>query len=473
MKDLEKVNISQLVAVFKNFATGILIVMATLLLSDWLPFYFSPIIGLIAAAVLYTILYNNKFRRQSTCMLVPYGLFFCMIAYSFGSILLNVLFIWNIVKIPQELSFFADPYIPTLLMDPICFVTLLVVYIRRRRLHICVDCRITKGLSIERGKLGEILRSESRVQLVNLIWIFGLQAVVEWVYYLGFYVNTNISSRDEYVFIGINLIVFGLDLLYFASRYYNLYLDLKENGEIITEDELSDMTAKTYLRYYVVCGNNIYLNSQTVDPSSPFGQVADTPFVTKRNVNGITIPEVKEIIAGLTGDPDGELRFLFGRRSMDLAKHRLLRYVYFLNPRKEAKGEKEDAMQKAENCIDGGEVCPVLKMPGEWLDFDAVKMLYNEAPGTLSNIFLSDITRITTIILTQKIFHEDGTRKIKAKSYIPSWDLLELRSGDYDFQDDKWIRVSMFNSDNRGFMFRRWWINHFRKKRKSEWERRR
>ena len=59
---------------------------------------------------------------------------------------------------------------------------------------------------------------------------------------------------------GSNIIAFVIDEIYFASRYYNMYLDLKENGEIITEDELGDMTTKTYLRYYVVCGNNIYIN---------------------------------------------------------------------------------------------------------------------------------------------------------------------------------------------------------------------
>lgn len=73
-----------------------------------------------------------------------------------------------------------------------------------------------------------------------------------------------------------------MDVLYFVSRYYNLYLDMKENNEIITPEELNDMTAKTYLRYYVVCGNNIYVDSHAIDPKAVYKEVIDTPFL--RNV---------------------------------------------------------------------------------------------------------------------------------------------------------------------------------------------
>ena len=69
---------------------------------------------------------------------------------------------------------------------------------------------------------------------------------------------------------------------------------------------------------------------------------------------------------------------------------------------------------------------------------------------------LTDLSRMITVILTQKIFDERGYRRIKVKSYQPSFDLVELREKNYDFQDDKWIRISLFNSDMRGFHFRRW-----------------
>lgn len=261
MQDLNKVNASQLFAFWKNFSYGLLVMTGTLVLSRFLPFYFSPIIGLVAAAFLYTLLYNNKVNASSTCMVIPYAMFYCIVSYALLTIVLNVLDIWNVVNIPKEFSFFNYPFIPALILDPVCFVVLLVFFLRRNRLSICIDCKISKGLSIERGRLGEILSSESRLQLINMMWLFGLLTVVVWAYYMiWYYSGAVVNNRDWYIFVWINVFAVILDELYFASRYYNIYLDLKENGEIITESELSDMTTKTYLRYYLICGNKIYLN---------------------------------------------------------------------------------------------------------------------------------------------------------------------------------------------------------------------
>lgn len=456
MRDLEKVNASQLFSFWKNFSTGLLVLIGILVLSWLLPFYFSPIIGLVAAAVLYTLLYNNKLNSTSTCMVVPYAIFYCTICYSFISIILNVLDIWNVLHIPKELSFFNEPYIPTLLLDPICLLVLVVFYFRRNRLSICIDCKLTKGLSIERGKLGEILNVESKLQLVNLIWLFAILTIVVWVYYfVWYYKNALVNSRDWYVFRWVNIIAFVLDEIYFASRYYNIYLDLKENGEIITEEELSDMTTKTYLRFYVICGNHIYLNTRTADMSNPNNYVIDTPFITKRNVNGITSAEVQDIIRRLSGVRDGETRFFYGRKSMDISKHRLLRYFYFLD------GTPDDY--------------PDFKVTGEWVDFKFLNMVYNNQPSHISHTLLTDLSRMATVILTQKLFDEHGYRKIKVKSYQPRFDLVEVREKDYDFQDDKWLRIALYNSDVKGFYFKKWVDKFFNKNKPGEekWEQRR
>ena len=224
--------------------------------------------------------------------------------------------------------------------------------------------------------------------------------------------------------------------MYFAARYYNIYLDQKERGNIITEEELSDMTTKTYLRFYVICDNSIYVNPRTVDPQMPYRNIIDTPFVTKRNVNGISTYEVNDVIHNMVQHP-GHLKFFYGRRNPDMQKHRLLRYFYFLD------GKPEDY--------------PELNITGEWMDFSRIKSIYNSSPALMAGTFLADMSRMSTVVLTQKIFDDRGFRKIKVKSYQPNYDLKEIRDKDYDFQDDKWIRVAMFNSDTKGFHVRRIW----------------
>lgn len=436
MKDLEKVSASSLVAYWKNLSVGLIVMMALLVLSKLLPFYFSPIIGLIAAAALYTLLYNNKISSNSSCMLVPYAMFYCVIIYSFTSIILNVLDIWNFVKIPKELSFFNEPYMPSLLLDPICFIVMVVFYFRRNHLTICIDCKISRGLSVERGKLGEILSVETKKQIVNLIILFGLLTVIVWVYYfVWYYHNALVNNKDWYIFLWINVIAIFFDELYFLSRYYNLYLDLKENDELISEEELNDMTTKTYLRYYLICGNDVYMSPNVVQPGRTDSFAIDTPFVTKRNVNGIATGEVHNIIQRMTGINDGEIRFFYGRKSLDIAKHRILRYFYFV------KGVPEDYMD--------------MKVEGEWINFEMLKVIYNEQPSSMTKTLLTDISRMTTIILTQKIFDERGYRRMKLKSYLPTYDLNEVREKNYDFQDDKWLRIAMYNSDTKGFKFKK------------------
>ncbi len=436
MQDLEKVNVTQYFNFWKSMSIGLLVLVATILLSIFIPHYFSPMIALLAAAFLYTLLYNGRLTSGMACMIVPYTLFYGILMYSFVSIIINMLDIWGIISIPKEFSFFNSPYLVSLILNPVCFVVALIVYARNSRLALCIDCKVKKGLSIERGKLGEILHTESRLQLRNLVILFGLLSVVIYAYYFFYYIDVNINGRDRYMFVWLCVMAYASLEIYVAARYYNMYLDLKENGEIITEEELNDMTTKTYLRFYVICGNDIFLNLKVADSKVAETMVIDTPFVTKRNVNGITSSEVDGIIKRMCGVKDGKLRFFFGRKSPDLIKHRLLRYFYFLPG---VATDYED-----------------LQVDGEWMNFELVKRIYNDNPTALARIFLSDISRITTIVLTQKIFDERGYRRNKLKSYMPTYDLRELETKDYDFQNDKWIRVAMFNSDTRGFHFRRW-----------------
>lgn len=428
-----------------------LIVLVSMFIAQVLPYYFSPIITLIGAAVLYTMLYNGRIESNPSCMLVVYALFYSMITYAFITIVINILYIWGIVSLPKELTFFSPPYIPSLMYNPICCLVIGFMLIRGNSMNLCNDCKFKNGLSIDRGRFGQLLHKENKVQLFNLFCLFLVMSVIVWVYYFTYYdKSADVNSRDKYIMLWLNLLCIVIDELYFALRYYSIYLDLKEEGNIITEQELSDMTTKTYLRFYVICANSIYVNTKIMDPRMPYREIIDTPFVTKRNVNGITTAEVNGIISSMIKIP-GHLRFFFGRKNPDLEKHSLLRYFYFLD------GTPEDY--------------PEVRLAGEWMDFNRIKNIYNSSPTLMSSTFLGDMSRMATIVLTQKIFDDRGFRKIKVKSYQPTFTLEEIRQNDYDFQDDKWIRVSMFNSDTKGFHMRRLMRKFSKQKQETPWRR--
>lgn len=451
MKDLDKINSSRLFSFWKNLSLGLLIVLVSMFIAQVLPYYFSPIITLIGAAVLYTMLYNGRIESNPSCMLVVYALFYSMITYAFITIVINILYIWGIFSLPKELTFFSPPYIPSLMYNPICCLVIGFMLIRGNSMNFCNDCKFKNGLSIDRGRFGQLLHKENKVQLFNLFCLFLVMSVIVWVYYFTYYdKSADMNSRDKYIMLWLNLLCIVIDELYFALRYYSIYLDLKEEGNIITEQELSDMTTKTYLRFYVICANSIYVNTKIMDPRMPYREIIDTPFVTKRNVNGITTAEVNGIISSMIRIP-GHLRFFFGRKNPDLEKHSLLRYFYFLD------GTPEDY--------------PEVRLAGEWMDFNRIKNIYNSSPTLMSSTFLGDMSRMATIVLTQKIFDDRGFRKIKVKSYQPTFTLEEIRQNDYDFQDDKWIRVSMFNSDTKGFHMRRLMRKFSKQKQETPWRR--
>ena len=448
MDDLEKVTSYQLYKLWRNLTIGMAAVIVMMSMSKLLPYFLSPVVSLLCAAGLYTFIYDNKVKNETSCMMVPFGMLYALVGYSFVTIVLNVLYAWGLKTLPSEFVFFTNPFVPSLIMNPVCFLTFLFLTLGRKRISICRECRLRGGELSERGTMRHLLNHETHFQLRNLTLMFGILTVMVWAYYLVFYVNINLNARDWYVFTWLTIIFFVLDELYFGARYYNLYLDLKENDEVISQDELRDMTAKTYVRFYVICGNSMYVDTHVIDPRTPYKEVIDTPFTTKRTMNGITIDEVKRTIKKMTG-VDGELRFFFGRKVAEFTNYSVLRYFYFLD------GQPSDY--------------PQLNTEGEWMDFDKLKYLYSNNPGKMSDLTVTDTTRLATIMLTHKTFDENGYRRSRIKMYNPSFNLIEVRNSNLDFQDDKWIKISMFNSDTPLYTFKKKWRKILGSKKSNSW----
>lgn len=446
MRDLGKINSSQVYGLWKNLTVCLLAVVATIVLSYILPYYLSPVIALLVAATLYVYIYNERFSNIKTCIVPPIAILYSIVVYAFLTIILNLMHVWGLFEMPHEFVFFTDPFIPALILNPVSFVVLLVVYLQRKHLKPCIECRTSRSFGGQRGALG-VLNSEAHLQLKNFIVLSGVLSLAVWAYYQWAYIDVNINARDTYIFNWLTVIGVGLDLIYFSWRYYNLFLDLKENNELITPSELRDMTAKTYIRFYVVCGNYLYLTDKAHEVNGDNREVVDTPFFTKQTMNGAFGEDVKRMISQMTGVDNGELKFFYGRKNPDDHKNSLLRYFYFLD------GDISDY--------------PELDTPGQWVSFDKVKYLYSNMPGKMAELAVYDITRLATIILTEKIFNEQGYRKNGIKSYNPTFNLPEVRKSKIDFQDDKWIEISLFNSDTPLYKLKKWWRDRHQKSHKK------
>lgn len=437
MDELKKIEPFQLYGFWKTLAISIFMVIVMLSLVRILPDPLTPVINLVCAAVLYSLTISKR-NRGGNCSLMPYAIILSIVLNAFFCILADIAVWWKIpgISIPDELVSSSGLYLPVLSYLPIAFLTVLVIYLKRDHLKLCKTCRLSYGDEINRNKIGMIFRYESHLQMKYLLYIFGLLSALVWTYYLFFYVNININDRDHYIFVWVVILGLVADEVYFAVRYYNLYLDLKASGDIIEEREIVDNDSRTYLRFYVICGNNIYVNPEKIDPSSKYGKVIDTPFFTHREVSGIALSDVKRIISSQTGH-EGDLRFFYGRKfgSHDRA---VMRYFYFLDP------------------DENGEL-PKLQVSGEWMDYEQVKHIYSTDPAQLAALSVVDTTRLSTIILTYKKYDERGYRRNKLHSYEPTFNLIDVRNSSLDFQDDKWIQISMLNADIPFFAFKRFW----------------
>ena len=436
MRDFGKINSAQLFGLWKNLSVCLLCVIATLIFSKILPYYLSPVVALVIASVLYMYIYAARSGMKRVCMVPAISILYAIVVYSFITIVLNLMHIWGLFEMPHEFIFFTDPFIPALILNPVSFIVFVIVFLERKNMRPCIQCRADRSFGGHRGAAG-VLNSEAHLQMKNFIIMSGVLTLAVWLYYQFSYINTNINGRDDYVFTWLTVIGIALDWLYFSWRYYNIYLDLKENNELITPEEIREMSGKTYIRYYVICGDYVYLTEHAVDTSGGKAEVLDTPFFTTQSMNGLMGDDVKSIIKRETGVENGELRFFFGRKSPGDNKHSLLRYFYFLD------GNISDY--------------PELDTPGEWVSFDKVKYIYSTAPNKMAELGVYDLSRLATIMLTEKIFDENGFRKSGIRSYNPTFNLLEVRKSKLDFQDDKWIEISLFNSDTSFYKLKRWW----------------
>lgn len=425
----------QLYYLWRNLAISLLCIGVVMGGVHIMPYYMAPAISLFLCGVLYTMIWNNNVSKKDGCMVVVETMLYSLLAYTFVSIILVVIQVLGLYQFPNEIIFFNDPFLPSLILLPIAFVVALFALVFKKYMPAYRRFRSQYGRVQERGYFGLIYNRETDIQLKNIVCLFAILSAIVWYYYIYEYVSINQNGRDWYVFLWIVVISVILDEAYFMMRYFNLYLDLQEHNEIITPEELRDVTAHTYLRFYVICGEYVYIDRNAFDRLNQRPDVFDTPFITKRTVNGIPTSEVKNIVERMTGVSGGELKFFFGRHLAGVDKHSLLRYFYFLD------GDISDY--------------PELGEKGEWVHFDNIKRVYNNEPSKIATNSLQDLSRLSTIILTERTYDEEGNRKNKIKSYKGSLTLADVRRCQLDLQDDKWIHIAEFNSDTKFFKLKK------------------
>lgn len=419
---------------WRNLALGLATIVIVMTFSSIMPPYLSPVVSLLCAIGVYALIYNTKAKLGGACILMLYSIFVSLVVYSFVIVLLCLLNSWKIIELPPTMLV-QGMFVPILFIAPVFFITISLVYLLRSHLKICVDCKLNYGDSYERGRIGSVHNNETSFQFKNVLWLLAILTIITWSYYLFLFVDINLNERDSYIFTWLTVIFILSDEIYFIYRYYNFYLDLREQDEILTPAEIEELGDSIYLRFYVVCDNQSFLDPNTEDLIDPSRKVIDTPFFIKIPKFNNNKPYILKTIERLTGTSGGELRFFFTRTSQFNSNRQIARYFYFLD------GKPEDY--------------PNIPAEGKWIPFNKCKEIYMTNPSSMASIYVADFTRLATIMLTEKIFDERGYRKLRLRNYKPTFTLDDVRKSTLDFQDNKWLKISMFNSDDKFFRLRR------------------
>ncbi len=440
MQNLRKINSKHLYSFWSNHIISLLTIMIVIVLSKYVPPRITPIIPLLTASIIYIYLNYNWNYNKTNCTLPLYTCFLCLIAFAFIMIISNLLYYFNFIHLNKEFLFLNTQYVPILTFAPVALITTTIIFLRVRKLNICINCKIKQGSIFERGKIGVIMRRQSLSQLKNYIVIFAILSIITLTYYFFFYVDININQRDRYIFVWVVIITFLIDIIYYLIRYYNIYTALKENDEIIEEAEIESLSTKTYLRFYVICNNYLYIIPQS-DNEANLSKI-DTPFFIKNEFNSVNDTMALNMIKKASGINDGELKFFYGRADHNIEKYHIIRYFYFLN------GKIEDY--------------PQLSTPGRWIDYEKIKLIYYNSPNSLNDLFLADTDRVATILISMKKYDKEGNHRSRIINYTPSFNLIDIRKMNADFQDDMWIKIAIFNADSKFFKIKKRLKNFFK-----------
>lgn len=325
----------------------------------------------------------------------------------------------------------TSPVIVILITAPVASVVTLCYWLNRREPLVCQQCKMRYGNVIEHGFVGDLYRREWRYQTRLLFMLSLALSVVDWAYYMFYYVNTNLNRADLFFFIWMPLAMYVLSLVYLGSRYHSLWVYYCQKDE----EHFVERPGSTTLRFLVICNDRLLINfypTETVYANGARSKKFDTPVVARLPYHEReNLPEAVRIFKDITSIDDAEIKFAYA--SPDSITYRnIFHYFAFLD---------DDA-----ELLDS-------RLEGEWLTWNNLYQLSKQ--GIADRDLVAELQRIYRISMAWKTYDAEGRRLYKIKHYRPTFRLRDLRGWDVDFNDHRWLAVARNNQDSFWYPFRR------------------
>lgn len=418
--------------IWRNYSIGILSLSVVPLLCSLSSVVVYPFVTLAMSLALFAFVRGNRRSRAENCAFWPYMVARVLLLFTFASV---ALFLLLLHTVPEYLRL-----LPQLSMLPLSVAVILVYCVMKYRSMnntICVDCILRNGVPYEREALGHIYFSEIIYQLRRVGVAVVSIAVVEWAYFfLMFDAGREFSALDMAVFVYFPLIAATVDCAVLGFRYFVIYVFYRRGEGVRNYDGLAPKNGSKLVRIVVFGLDTVYYQKR--DGTDKY----DTPFefVTSYSENLSTVEAMDYMSERLGALPLNSVRFCYGSTD-PLNKRCIEHYFCFVDG-------SADVSRFEESTVTAG----------RW--FDKAELEKSFYAGNFSKMASSEIHRIYTIMLTSKQYDAKGRRKVGEKGYVPMFTIDELRTAGVDFNDNRWMVLSRFNSDKPLRLFKKMWYKY-------------
>lgn len=430
MTPLEQRKKSLTAAIFSLFfvwlicvvSLGVIPVIGYIFSKKWLP--------LVVLVILFGVMiYSRAMKNRATPSCYRITAVTTLILFFVAVIMLAI----NLIGVNWEPSWVKPqpyneniPYVSALIIYPVTALASLWYLVIGRRSPACIHCRVKNGSYTERGLVSRLFEQESCLQLRVLCLFSAFISVVDWSYYFLRYVNVNYNSSDRFFFLWFPAGLTLLSIIYFYSRYMSMWRHYCVNPTL--EAIHGNSTA---LRFIVIVGDHILLDHFN-------GMQVDTPvkcFIPF--TNEVSMDKAVNTFRDLTGvKAPRMIRAYESEETTTLAN--TFHYLCFFDNVSEIEGAR---------------------VPGQLYNYNRVVQMIKSR--LLSPELRSELERIYTVAMAWKTYTLDGKRIYPVKHYRPSFRFRDIPDYNVDYNDRRWLAVTVNNEDKSFFKLRRFWNRHF------------
>lgn len=387
----------------------------------WLPFFV-----LLILLVTMTMTKGFALKKMSVCYRIPGMNTMVLLVSALIMIIIDIIGMdWEPVWIKPQPRNELIPYVSTLIVYPVVFLISLWYIAIGRRTVACVHCQIRHGSHTERGLIAKLFEQESSIQLKVMCAMSGILSVVDWSYYFLYYINVNYNSPDIFFFAIIPTALTFLSIVYFYIRYTGMWRYYCFNPAMEAIHGTS-----TSLRVIVIVGDYLLLDLYN-------DRIVDTPVKSFVSFTSEMTPErAGQIFREITGVDAPMMRLAYESEETSTLAN-TFHYLCFF-----------DSIHE----IQGG------KIQGQLYS-------YNRVIGMIRSKLLapelrSELERIYTVAMAWKTYTPEGRRIYPVKHYRPSFSFKDIKSYDVDYNDKRWLAITVNNEDSRFYRLRKLWNKH-------------